>query len=102
MKKMLAYALAAVLLGAVMMLAPFVSFVSEMDTQAERSYFSPTVTRAMSSETEQAYGIASATYIPDLLFIAIILGFSLVTAFGVMRCFMKKNDFLTISCVCSY
>lgn len=96
MKKILAYTLAAVLLGAVMMLAPFAPFVGEMDendmdTQAERSFFSLPDTKAMSSETEESYGIASATYLPDSLFVAFMLGLSLAAAFGVMRYSMRKT-----------
>ena len=96
MKKILAYTLVAVLLGTVTMLAPFALIVSEigtsgMDTQAEQSYFSPTNTRAMSSETEQIYGITPVTYPLDVLFIAFTLTLSLVIALGVMRYFMRKT-----------
>ncbi len=95
-KKVLAYTSVAVLLGIVTMLAPFALIVSEigtsgMDTQAEQSYFSPTNTRAMSSETERAYGIPPATYSPDILFIAFTLTLSLVIALGVMRYFIRKT-----------
>ncbi|MDH5782985.1 MAG: hypothetical protein OEZ35_04905 [Candidatus Bathyarchaeota archaeon] len=96
MKKVLAYTLVAVLLGVVTMLAPFSLFVSEMDTnemdtQAEPFYSSPEYTQRMSSKTEQTRGITSATCSPDLLFIAFMLVLSFVTAFGVMRHFMRKT-----------
>ena len=96
MKKILAYALVAVLLGVVTMLAPFSLFVSEMDTsemdtQAVPFYNSPAeYLKTRSSETEQTYGITAATYSPDILFIASMLTLSLVIAFGVRRHFMRK------------
>ena len=99
MKKILAYTLVAVLLGAVTMLAPFALFVSEMnigemDTPAEPFYSSPAeFMKARSSETEQIQGIAPATYPPDFLFIAFMLTLSLVIALGVMRYFKRKTVF---------
>jgi len=98
MKKILAYTVAAVLLGTVTMLAPFAPFVgevdeNEMDTQAEPFFSSPEYMRTRSSETEKSYGIASATYLPDSLFIAFMLGLGLAVAFGVMRYSMRKTVF---------
>lgn len=81
MKKILAYALVAVLLGVAAMLFPFALFEGERDMQARLS------------ETEQAYGITSAVYPQDVLFIAFLLGISLVIALGVARHFMRKNIF---------
>jgi len=97
MKKILAYTLVAVLLGAVTMLAPFALFVSEigiseMDTLAEPFYNSPAeYLKTRSSETEQTRGITAATYSPDILFIAFMLTLSLVIALGVRRHFMRKT-----------
>ena len=102
MKKILAYALVAVLLGVVTMLAPFALFVSEidtskmgtneMDTQAEPFYSSPTeYLQRMPSKTEQTYGITPATYSPDFLFIAFMLTLSLVIALGVTSYFKRKT-----------
>lgn len=94
MKKILVYTLVAVLLGVVTMLAPFALFVSEMDTQAERFHPSPTeYTQAMSSKTEQTQGIPSATLSSEIPFIAFMLTLSLVTAFSIMRHFMRKTIF---------
>lgn len=100
MKRILAYTFVAVLLGVVTILAPFALFVSEMDTSemdtfGEPFFTSPTPenTRTMSSKTEQTQGITSATYFPDILFIAFMLTLSLVTALGVMRYFMRKTIF---------
>ena len=94
MKRILAYTLVAVLLGAVTMLAPFALFVSEINMQAGQFYFpTPEYMRTMSSKTEQTYGNTPATYSPDILFIAFMLTLSLVTALGVMRHFMRKTIF---------
>lgn len=99
MKKILAYASVAVLLGVVTMLAPFALFVSEMgsiemDAQAERSYpLEPQFMQKAPSKTEQAYGIPPATYPQDVLFIAFMLTLSLVLALGVMRHSVKKTAF---------
>jgi len=99
MKKILGYALVAVLLGVVTMLAPFSLFVneidiSEVDTQDEQ-FNSPTpeYTRTLSTETEQTRGITSVTFSPDILFIAFMLTLSLVIAVGIMRHFRRKTIF---------
>ncbi len=94
MKKILAYILIAVLLGIVAMLAPFALFVSEMDTQAEPFFSSPSeYMKTRSSETEQTYEITSATYSPDILFVVFMLTLSFVISLGVRRHFMRKTVF---------
>jgi len=97
MKKILGYALVAVLLGVVTMLSPFSLFVneidiSEVDTQDEQ-FNSPTPEnmRTLSTETEQTRGITSIAFFPDILFIAFMLTLSLVIALGVMRHFRRKT-----------
>ena len=102
MKKILAYTFVAVLLGVGMMLAPFALFVSEidtgkvgtngMDTQAERSYSSPTeYLQGASLEIEQTYGIEPITRPADIMFIVFLPVFSLVIALGVMSYFRRKT-----------
>jgi hypothetical protein len=97
MKKILAYTLAAVLLGIVTLLAPFALLVSEtdineLDTQAEPFYSSPTeYMKTRSSKMEQAYGITPITHSTDIVFIVFLFVFSLVIALGVMSYFKRKT-----------
>jgi hypothetical protein len=97
MKKILAYTFAAVLLGVGMMLAPFTLFAIEMsangmDTQAERSYSSPTeYLQGASSKIEQTYGIEPITRPADIMFIAFLPVVSLLIALGVTSYFKRKT-----------
>lgn len=99
MRKILGYALVAVLLGVVMMLAPFSLFVIEMDAnemlKQDEQFDSPTPEnmRTLSAETEQTRGITSVALSPDIIFIAFMLILSLAIALGVMRHFMRKTIF---------
>lgn len=97
MKKMLAYACVAVLLGTVTMLAPFALFasetgiISEGDRQFEPSLLSPQNRQKAFSETEQLQGITPASFSPEIVFIIIMLALSLVTALGFMRYAASKT-----------
>lgn len=91
MKKVLAYILAAVLLGTVTMMAPFGLFVGKINDEYEN--LSPTSvekTRNFSADLEETYGLSQATYPLDMLYIVFMLVSSFAIALGVMRYSMKR------------
>ncbi len=97
MKKMLAYACVAVLLGTVMMLGPFALFagetgtISERDGQVEPLFLTPESLQKSSSETEQMQGIAPASFSPDIVFIVTMFALSFAIASGFMRYAVRKT-----------
>lgn len=91
MKKILAYILAAVLLGTVTMMAPFGLFTGKIDEKYEDlSLTSAEDTRNYSAKLEETYGLSPATYPLDTLYIVFMLASSFAVALGVMRYSMKK------------
>jgi len=84
-KKSLTYATVAVLLGVVMMLAPFLSFSShvEVDTYGEQvapRNFAPERWQELSAKSEVSAGV-TPHYPVDAIFVGLMLTFSLVFAF---------------------
>lgn len=91
MKKVLAYMLAAVLLGTVTMMAPFGLFIGQVDEKY--SNLPPTLTedtRSFSAELEEKLGLSPARYPIDMLYIGCMLASSFAIALGVMRHSMKR------------
>ncbi len=91
MKKMLAYVLAAVLLGTAAMMAPFGLFIGQVNEKY--SNFPPTLTedtRSFSVELEEKLGLSPATYPIDMLYIGGMLVSSFAVALGVRRFSTKR------------
>jgi hypothetical protein len=97
MKKALIYTLAAMLLGAITMLAPFALFTvkkgaTKMDAQAERlSPFSQEFMRKAPSETEKAFGITPTKNLIDTTFVLFTPALSLIVALATKHYFTKKT-----------